>query len=65
MPYWKNGFVDALNRCHRLCFYFLWIIFTRSYKVRDFLLRLNDSASADEDDETSALGAANHDPFAR
>ena len=64
MPYWKNGFVDALNGCHGLCFYFLWIIFTRSDKVRDFLLRLKDSASADEDDETSALGAANQDPFA-
>ena len=64
MPYWKNGFVDALNRCRSLWFYFLRIIFTCSEKVRDFLSRLNDSASADGDDETSALRAANQDPFA-
>ena len=67
MPYRKNDFVDAVNRCHSLCFYFLRIsftclVFTMNYVT--FFSRLNESASADEDGETSALSAANQSLFA-
>ena len=67
MPYRINGFFDAVNRCHSLCFCFLRIRLTClvfSIKYVTFLSRLNESAPADEDYETSALSAANQDLFA-